>query len=412
MKKGTIKIIIIFTTISMLALIYTQSYWINNAIFLSEKKFNDNINETLQEIVNTISLEEGINADTDKLTILRKLSRKNLDSLIQSNLIFYKIDSIFEYELYCSKSDSVLLSGGYSIKDSSIVSMHRINLSKITKGNEFYLYLYLPSKQSYIIKQMSAWMIGSAVLILIIIFSFAFIVFAIIRQKKLSEMKSDFINNMTHELKTPIATLSMAGEVLSSNGTHNGDARTSRYFNIIKEETQRLKNMVDRVLQVSELEKSDHKISREEINIDQLIQDTIESAFLDRREKPVKLNVNLKIGETVCKADKFHVRNIISNLINNAYKYSSENPEISIKSSKNGKGIYFSIEDNGIGMKNEDTKHIFDKFYRVPTGNVHNVKGFGLGLYYVKTIIEMHDGEIEVKSTLGKGSKFTVFLPF
>ena len=231
------------------------------------------------------------------------------------------------------------------------------------------------------------------------------------KQKKLSEIKNDFINNMTHELKTPISTIALSSEVLMSSEIANDKERLFNYAQIIKNENNRLKNQVERVLKVATLDK-EIELNKSKIDIHKLITKVISNFDLALKEKKAVVNRSLDASNFETMADEIHLTNIFQNLIDNAIKYSYQRvPAISVSTVNQKEAIQIVIQDNGIGMAKENLKLIFDKFYRVPTGNVHNVKGFGLGLNYVKTMVEEHNGTIEVESELEKGTKFILTLP-
>jgi two-component system phosphate regulon sensor histidine kinase PhoR len=234
-----------------------------------------------------------------------------------------------------------------------------------------------------------------------------------IRQKKLSEIKNDFINNMTHEFKTPLATISLAVDALK-NEKVTGDPQKLGYFSsIIKEENQRMNRQVETILKSALMERQEVELNLKPINVHQVIEDVVDNFMLRLDEKGGTLEMNLQAGQFIIEADEVHFSNLINNLLDNAVKYSKENtpPKVCITTTSNAKKIFIKIEDNGIGMTRETLKRIFEKFYRAHTGNIHNVKGFGLGLSYVKTVVEAHEGVIKADSILGKGSSFTIELP-
>ncbi|MGC9343857.1 MAG: sensor histidine kinase, partial [Bacteroidales bacterium] len=233
-----------------------------------------------------------------------------------------------------------------------------------------------------------------------------------IRQKKISRIRDDFINNITHEFKTPIATISLASEVLLKNDqSDDNKTRVSNYARVIYDENRRMREQVDRVLQMAVLDKNKYSLNRKSTNMDELIRNNVKNLCLEHCDREVIVHDKLDASKSEVLVDPIHMGNIINNLVSNAIKYSEGTPEITIYSRNEQKKYVFSLEDKGIGIKKEDQKQIFDKFYRVSTGNVHNVKGFGLGLYYVKTIVEAHQGEIKVNSEPGKGTRFDVYLP-
>lgn len=256
------------------------------------------------------------------------------------------------------------------------------------------------------------WLIMGVIFVLIIIFCFGFIVFAVYRHKKLSEMKTDFINNMTHEFKTPISTIALASEILVNSNGDTGLDKIQRYSKIIMEENERMQSHVEQVLRMTKLDKGGYDLSKEETDVHELIQNAVHNLCLEHCDREVDMRYKFSALKPVIMADQVHLTNIIKNLVENAYKYSPEKPVIEIETANNSDGIIVSISDNGIGISHDKQKYIFEKFYRVPTGNVHNVKGFGIGLYYVKVMAEAHKGRIGVKSEPGKGSRFELFLPF
>ena len=228
----------------------------------------------------------------------------------------------------------------------------------------------------------------------------------------MSEMKSDFINNMTHEFKTPIATISLAVDSINTPAVINKAEQIKYYTNIIKEENRRMNSQVENVLQMSLIDKKDLELNIGTYDVHLLLSNAIKNISLHVDKRKGKLTSILNAENSFFEVDEVHFTNVILNLLDNAIKYSKTEPNIKITTKNNLNGILISIEDDGIGMSNDTLHRIFDKFYRVPTGNVHNIKGFGLGLSYVKAIIQNFDGQIEVSSTIGKGSIFTIFLPF
>ena len=234
----------------------------------------------------------------------------------------------------------------------------------------------------------------------------------ILRQKKISEVKNDFINNMTHEFKTPIATVSLATEALQDDDIKGNKAFVERYVSVIQEENKRLGMQVERVLQIASLDKKDFKLKIEEANLHQIIEKALVNINILVEKRGGSISSQLLASNPIIEADKVHLTNIVYNLLDNANKYSPDAPQINIRTENISTGVILKISDEGIGMSKEASQKIFDKFYRVSTGNVHDVKGFGLGLSYVKNIIDMHHGSINVKSEPGKGSTFKIILPF
>lgn len=254
----------------------------------------------------------------------------------------------------------------------------------------------------------------SAVLFsLIIIAAFYLTVRTMLRQKKLGEIKNDFINNMTHEFKTPIATISLAVDAMKNEKVLQDREKISYFSTIIKEENQRMNRQVETILKASQLEKQEVELNLKPVHVHEVIKDVADNFALQLQQKNGRAELLLNAENDFIDADEVHFSNLVNNLIDNAIKYSKDNTPVFVKIStqSNGKNLVMRVEDNGIGMNKETVKRVFERFYRAHTGNIHNVKGFGLGLSYVKTMIEAHHGDIRVESTLGKGSVFTIELP-
>lgn len=275
-----------------------------------------------------------------------------------------------------------------------------------------YLSIYFPKKINYLLRTMQFRMLTSFIFILIIIFSFAFTIWTIFRQKKLSDMKTDFINNMTHEFKTPITTISLAGQALIDPDVAKDQNRLSRFSGVILDESAKLGSQVEKILQMAILDRGTFKLKVDEVNLHDVIEGIAESYELRLSNEHSYLNLNLNAQNPIVKGDEVHLSSLVDNLIDNAIKYCKDYPEVTVETENTKQGLYLTVSDNGIGMSKDTLKKIFDRFYRVPTGNVHNVKGFGLGLAYVKTIVEAHGGKISVHSEPGQGTRFKVFLPF
>jgi two-component system, OmpR family, phosphate regulon sensor histidine kinase PhoR len=278
-------------------------------------------------------------------------------------------------------------------------------------GKENFLMVHFPDKNAFILRQIWLPVLSSLFFIGIVIFCFVYAIKVIIRQKNLSDIKNDFINNMTHEFKTPIATVSLAVEALQDPDLMNQEAFRKRYISVIKDENKRLGSQVEKVLQAATLDKKEFKLKLEEINLEEILDGARRQFELQVENKGGEITFESELGYPLIRADAFHLSHIFNNLLDNANKYCKEKPVIRIKAWEEGEHAFISIQDNGIGMNKDAQRKIFDKFYRVPTGNLHDVKGFGLGLSYVKTMLEAHKGEISVQSEPGKGSIFTIKLP-
>lgn len=273
------------------------------------------------------------------------------------------------------------------------------------------LSISFPQKNALIFGNMAATLASSAGLLLVLISIFAYTIYAIIKQKKLSEMKTDFINNMTHEFKTPVATIMIASEALKDPEVATDKQRTGRLAEIIYDENVRLSNHIERVLSVAKLGNKETKLNYTPVKLNELIAAVADSMSLQLQKKDAQINLWLNAEKDLLMADELHLSNLIYNLIDNANKYSVATPIITIATKNTQKNIVITITDEGIGMTKEQTKRIFDQFYRVPTGNLHNVKGFGLGLNYVHSIVTQMNGNIKVQSEKEKGTTFEISLP-
>jgi two-component system phosphate regulon sensor histidine kinase PhoR len=278
-------------------------------------------------------------------------------------------------------------------------------------GNPLSLMVNFPQKNQYLFNKVWASLLISVVFILMIIGAFSYVVYKIIHQKKVSDLKNDFINNMTHEFKTPIATVSLATEALQEEKVYSSRETMLRYVGVIQQESKRLGSQVEKVLQLASMEKDNLSLNMHSTSINKLAESAIERAKFQVEEKNGSLKIELLTENVEVLADETHFSNAIFNLLDNAIKYSYEAPEISLELSVINNKVDISVKDKGIGLSKDQQQHIFDKFFRVPTGNLHDVKGFGLGLNYVRYIVEAHNGEIKVESQLNKGSSFSIILP-
>ncbi|GAA4827327.1 HAMP domain-containing sensor histidine kinase [Algivirga pacifica] len=353
----------------------------------------------------------------EELSLQERMPYATLDSLLKQEMSHRGIQIPYDFVVKHSKgelSSIVYASDSSKVKNVLGSQYHVVLFPEGLFDRENMLYIEFPQEDRYILRKMWAVLISSMVFILLTIFSFVFAVMTIIKQKRISDITNDFISNMTHELKTPISTVSLACEALLDPDVQKMPSIHNRYLNVIKDENNRLATQVEKVLQIAKLEKEKAKLKLVETDVHKLINKAVKNTMIQVESREGTLVKELKAKNSVIVADEVHLSNIIYNLLDNANKYSPEVPEIRIKTENDlrKKGIKIIIEDRGQGIPKESIDKIFDKFYRVPTGNIHNVKGFGLGLSYVKGIVQAHNGTIEVKSKVNKGSTFTIYLPF
>ncbi len=363
---------------------------------------NDLMNDIFDELV-SINIYNDYNETPD--TVM-------LDSLVRGALRAKGIDTKYSPAVTNPAKQTVVWKKGEASNENILSSKFNVSL---TPENVFiqpkHLSVHFSNQTNYLLGTMWFMLSSSSAIILLLIASFYYTVATIMRQKKLSEIKNDFIGNMTHEFKTPISTISLACEVLNDDSIEKSKDKIANYVNVISEENKRLSTLVENILQTAILDKGEFKLKKESIDVHYIIEKAIENIRLQIEKKGGNISTDLKATQNFITADKVHLTNVIYNLIDNAIKYTEQIPQISVATANKENGILVSVKDNGIGISKENQKKIFDTLYRVPTGNIHNVKGFGLGLSYVKAVIEKHGGNISVESESGKGSCFNIFFP-
>lgn len=528
MNKRSIRIITILASIALAGLILIQAYWINNAVLVGEERFEQNVNEALNNVVKRVekqmaalnikrkfnfrkqgmrfympkdtlvngtslgdkklislpksrvnvkvyeefssdssgvlvkktrekhyssdtiskSLEEKIKADGpvyatsydtaalknqwfnrqnamvndifDELVSVNVYNEhqhhvdpKILDSVIRVELLEKGISADYQFGVMDTKDPPADSSKLSDLDKRLYASPYKVNLSP---DNIFiqpqYLSVEFPGQKRYLLRSMWLMLLASVLMMLALIYSFYYTINTINKQKKLSEIKNDFISNMTHEFKTPISTISLACEVLNDRTIEKSPERVNNYVKMIGDENKRLSLLVENILQTAILDKGQLRLKLQPIDIHALIEQTVTNIHLQVENKNGEVSMYLQAKHSEIEGDRVHITNIVFNLIDNALKYSKERPVIQLSTRNDEEGIFIAVKDNGIGISKENQKRIFETMYRVPTGNIHNVKGFGLGLSYVRAVVQKHGGSISVESEPEKGSTFTIYLPF
>ena len=353
-----------------------------------------------------------------------QINNKNLDKYIKKAIEEQSIELDYDYGIFSNSQNNFLIINGnfaVSVGDSQVSNIesnrslyesdYKIPLFEEGENIPGYLKLYFPQKGQYLINSVLKNILSSILFTGLILFCFIYTINVIVRQKKVSEMKNDFINNMTHEFKTPIATISLASDSILNPNIIGDQSKIKRFLGIIKQENKRMLSQVEKVLQMAVLDRKDFTLNKTEVNMIDVVNQAATHTRLLVQSKEGIVRTHIRSEHPTIIADQTHISNLVHNLLDNAYKYSPEKPEIDITLEDKGKGVKITVKDNGIGMSTDNQKNIFDKFYRVHTGNLHDVKGFGLGLSYVKAIVDAHGGTISVQSELGKGSSFIVILP-
>ena len=469
MNRKVFIIIIIVMSLALVGLMVIQSYWIRNTITVKEANFAQSVNEAMTSVIYNLERIEAASQFSRKMDYLQQ-RQKWLNSMDSINQILFEDPSAqsmnpIEFNRFMQKSivaqdvlenminesqlpiekriDEMILDSLITVElknrgiqtnfEYGIFSPLR-NTMPVQKTGKYpdellnkgftyalfpsdmmarpnYLMVYFPNEKRFLLTQLSQMLFISVVFVILIILSFAYTVMTILKQKKVSEMKNDFINNMTHEIKTPISTISLACEALSDKDIIKSEVLYDNYINVINEENKRLGNLAERILQSASLEKGQIILKKELVNIHEIVDEAIKNIKLQVENKGGKIITKLKANSHFAEVDKVHITNVLFNLLDNANKYTQVNPEIEVSTEDSFSGILISVKDNGPGISKANQKKIFEKLYRIPTGNIHNVKGFGLGLSYVKNIIEQHGGKISLESELNRGTKFIVYLP-
>lgn len=445
--KKTFPVIIILISLSLIGTIYVQFNWLDTMLVNKKEEFGykviramDDVGKELMEQKNTLPslrnyrLKPGsFNFPSDQMqrelmkpaTIAQKFTAYEIQEKLRKAFSNQGLKELpFEFAVLV---DDGFLNFEYQLKSDQFLqqfedTVNNLNWQYVLQppgGSDLenlvpvqQMMLVVPNFKAIVFKQMKWMIIGSIIFTLMIISAFTVTVFALIRQKKLSEIKNDFINNMTHEFKTPLATISLAVDALRNNKVIEDRTRMEYFSSIIKEENKRMNKHVETILQAALMDKQEINLNKAPLHVHELISEVISNYTLQLQEKEGRIELDLNAKEDMINGDEVHFRNLVSNLVDNAVKYSKEKLVLKISSANSGKNLMLKFEDNGIGMSKETVKRIFEKFYRAHTGNLHNVKGFGLGLSYVKTIIDAHNGRIKVESYPGKGSTFSLELPY
>ncbi len=438
MGRRAIGTLLLLATLSVVGVVVIQLLWLNQAshyhreqVALNkeqasqlEKQFNDRVVMALTDVTEQILT---INKDSTDLYDAVKQVRPNyfavtindtlhpylLEALLRKEFSRRHIAEDFEYGIYDCFTDSIVY-GNYVSQDTLAGdTMPHSQLQKLDKDGH-YFGVYFPTRRSTLWDEGGdvGWTWVFPVVVTLIVFAFfAYSVWVILRQKRLSEMKNDFIGNMTHELKTPISTIALSAEVISDPGILEEPDRLQEYARIIRSENERLRTQVERVLQLATLERDTIRMKREPVDMHQVAETAADSIRLPAQERGMRVDLRLEAMEPTVLGDRVHLTNAVFNLLDNAVKYGRPGTPIEIRTSRRGNELLLSVKDEGIGIRKEDQRHVFERFFRVHTGNVHDVKGFGLGLHYVHQIALSHGGGVSVHSEPGKGSVFTLSLP-
>ncbi|GJM34992.1 MAG: two-component sensor histidine kinase [Saprospiraceae bacterium] len=420
MNNKTITRVILLGVIALTGIIGLQSYWVTSTWDINEEDFNKKINYALYNVAkslanindSTLPPREIINRKTSNYYIVNLADEINSDYLeyfLQKELESLALNIDFEYAVFdCNTNEMVY--GNYCNYSPHIKK--DLVLGDLPKDSKFTYYfgVKFPTRSGYLFGKMQLSIFISVILLITTLF-FAYSMFVILRQKRLSEMQKDFINNMTHEFKTPISTIRISADVFLNNPNIKSDPRLLQYATIIKEQNQRLNNQVEKVLQLAKIEQGSFLLKMECVNLKEILQNIGESIQMRVDKRGGDFDMDLGSQPIFVMADRLHLSNILYNLLDNAIKYCRESPHIKLRLKQKGLKVEVIIEDEGVGIPKEHQPRVFDKFFRVPTGDVHNVKGFGLGLYYVKNICDTHHWNLRLYSKQDCGTKVEIEMP-
>jgi len=434
--KKTFPIIFTLIGLSILGILFIQITWLQGLLILSKNQLSDKLNESGVMVSTEISkkMNSGLSFhlpkkgmslnddyhihNFDEATIADVFSSNDISQKIKIAMERYGLVNVkYEYAVADKKGNIEFKSKKFEDVFSDELTTLQSRVSVIPQdviepsGPFESIIIVMPNVRYYLLRSL-VWVIAGSILFIIVVLAAFFVTIrSLMTQKKLVEIKRDFINNMTHELKTPLATISLAVDALRSSKV-NTDAKSVEYFsNIIKEENLRMNKHVEAILQAAQIDKKENQLNKQAVDVHDLIQGVVESFKLQLEGKPSNVQTLLEANPSLIQADEEHLLHLLSNLIDNAIKYAKENIDLVIKTKSINNRISISIEDKGIGMSADTTKHIFEKFYRANSGNVHDVKGYGLGMSYVKWVVDAHKGSIQVKSEVDKGTAIEVILP-
>jgi two-component system phosphate regulon sensor histidine kinase PhoR len=381
----------------------------NASVYIHQKEYLDWLKKRSDEFRN---LSNQMISEIYEWEKTMELDNNEIGNTLHQYLVFSEINTPFEFAVI---RDGAVEEGTFKKagKNDFLKSPYKVRLfPDNVMRRDVILSVVFPDRTNYVLGSMT-WILGGSLLFSLFIFStFALSLYFIIRQKKISEMKSDFINNMTHEFKTPIATISLAADTITNSKVINDENSIRHFIGMIKKENSRMNKQVETILQIASLDKKEIEFSFEKTSLHTIIERAVETIEIQIQQRKGTLKVDLKADNDKVLGDNEHLTSLVHNLLDNAIKYSPESPEICIQTTNNVRGVILSVEDKGIGMSKSVQSKIFERFYRQSSGNIHDVKGFGLGLNYVRAIVDAHKGEITVISEPGRGSRFEIFLPF
>lgn len=414
MKLNRTYLFIAISSIALFIVLIIQVNWILQTAKMKEALFNEKANMVLSKTAEALSADKETCRNLESSTGMD--DARTVDSLFNHYMRVYNIhvDYFFEVKPGPVKNLSAGSANHFFPKQAFAAQSgsYQTCLEGVLPGqNDLELKLVFPDKEQFIRAEMGLPFISSVVLILVVLIMSWRTILSLLKEKRISEHTTDFLNNMTHEFKTPLTNIALAGKMMIKDSNIGQGEKVKHYSGIILEENEKLRLQVEQVLSMTALERGEIPLHKTELDFHQLIHDSIKCIGVQIENKQGSLNLELDARHALVRGDKTHLTNAFCNLIDNAIKYSREKPELSVRTENTGQHLVIIVADKGIGIEKEYQKKVFDTFFRVPTGDVHDVKGFGLGLTYLKKIVELHGGTIELRSETGKGTTFTITLP-
>lgn len=419
MSRLTLRMVIVLAGISITGITITQIYWVRKAFDIRQNQFNHDVETALQRVAVRLAEGNGQPAPTTnpvtQLTtnyfvadVSGPVAASTLEFLLLSEFEQQNITADFEYGIYDCKTQCML--GGNYISPNKNIKQASVATLPVVQSETSYFGVLFPHLEANLLAQLGIMTFSSIVLLVVIAF-FIYTLLVILKQRRLSEVQRDFINNMTHEFKTPISTIALSSEVLTSADIARNPERLKQYASIVQQESNRLQQQIDRVLQMARLDRDQVQLVKEPVSVHRLLREAVDSLTLTMHERGGSFTLELAADNDTVLADPLHLGNVFFNLLDNAIKYTREIPTVTIRTEGRSNDVIISVTDNGIGIAKENHQQVFDRFFRVPTGNRHDVKGFGLGLHYVRQMVLKHEGQITLQSEVNRGSTFTITLP-
>jgi two-component system phosphate regulon sensor histidine kinase PhoR len=409
MKLNRTYLFIIISSVALFIVLAIQVNWILQTAKMKEDLFNEKANLILSKTA------EALNADKESLKDpqmpVEKNERHKIDSLFSYYMKFYNIHIDYYFELSPDQAPVKNDTGNANMKLPEQPGCYKACIGGASANTRSTLKLFLPGKDQFIIAEMGIPFITSIVLILVVLVMSWRTILSLLKEKKISEHTTDFLNNMTHQFKTPLTNIALAGKMIVKDSNIKQEDKIRHYSGIILDENEKLRLQVEQVLSMTALERGEIPLQKTDLDFHQVIRDSLKCIDIQIENKQGNVKLQLDADRITVFGDKTHLVNALCNLIDNAIKYSVEDPQLFIETSNSGGNLIVEVTDRGIGISKEYQQKVFDKFFRVPTGDVHDVKGFGIGLAYTKKIIELHGGRIELKSEKGQGTTFTITWP-